>query len=523
MLTAMVYSPVAIAFVLAMIACDAVDAHPGVRSHRPHIRGKVHEHKQSEESNSCTALWNRGTHSTVSVDVGTPPRKFDIVADTGSDAIIVASCGCVASGACIEEETAQCFKTKGKSSSSTYEAASFASPKHPALLTMEFGSGMITTEVVSDVVTVGGVKVKMNDGLLLMVDKQLDFSGPFEGILGLGIPQQRSTPSFFQAGHMSNRSSARSSVWRTSSGEDYEPPEFLPMAKVSQFSLCLSGATEGVLRFGNQPTGRRLGSVGKLHWGVGLNGISVGPVHGGSKQLVHVPDVCSSDSMHDGQITPCGAIPDSGTTLLMGPSQQITLLFGTLCDNWSRCKTKADATMEAKADVFVDVLTQCDDWLSDSVGLSELPALHFHVSGSEEDEKEMLTIGPWSYIVQTEHAADFNFVTRHLEGVIGDKVRDPMARGKRVCSPAFGAMEMPTSVNGDVWIFGTSFFYEFNIHYDLGSDPPSVSFGTEPCGSCDNEAAFYSETRNAYDLARRQPRSVSGPMRVPTIDSTSLF
>jgi len=53
---------------------------------------------------------------------------------------------------------------------------------------MSFGSGDIQTVIATDEVSVGGVKTSMENGLLLMVDKALNIEGPFEGILGLGLP-----------------------------------------------------------------------------------------------------------------------------------------------------------------------------------------------------------------------------------------------------------------------------------------------------------------------------------------------
>ena len=45
-------------------------------------------------SASCSPLRNHGTHFTVPVAVGTPPQTFNILADTGSNAIIIGSCAC---------------------------------------------------------------------------------------------------------------------------------------------------------------------------------------------------------------------------------------------------------------------------------------------------------------------------------------------------------------------------------------------------------------------------------------------
>jgi len=62
-------------------------------------------------------------------------------------------------------------------------------PSRLPVVQMVFGSGSVQAVVATDVVKVGTLKAKMNDGLLLMVDHQLRMAGAFEGILGLGQPK----------------------------------------------------------------------------------------------------------------------------------------------------------------------------------------------------------------------------------------------------------------------------------------------------------------------------------------------
>merc|ERR1719223_240853 len=140
-----------------------------------------------------------------------------------------------------------------------------------------------------------------------MVDKALNIDGPFEGILGLGIPS----------------GAAVSEV------AGFEPPEFLPEAGVSRFSICFNDGPSGALRLGTPKPLKRLGSVGEMHWGLGLSGISIGVEKARVK-------LCSPDDMQSGQSTPCGAIPDSGTTAIMAPEQSLETLFESICEAWDR-------------------------------------------------------------------------------------------------------------------------------------------------------------------------------------------
>jgi len=56
-------------------------------------------------------------------------------------------------------------------------------------MVLSFGSGQIQAVVAQEHVRVGEVNAEMKDGLLLMTDRALNINGPFEGILGLGLPQ----------------------------------------------------------------------------------------------------------------------------------------------------------------------------------------------------------------------------------------------------------------------------------------------------------------------------------------------
>merc|ERR1719238_1888078 len=65
-------------------------------------------------ASTCAPLANKGSHFTVDIQVGTPGQTFSVVADTGSDAVIVPSCICKESGSCSKDD--RCFRGTNKSS-----------------------------------------------------------------------------------------------------------------------------------------------------------------------------------------------------------------------------------------------------------------------------------------------------------------------------------------------------------------------------------------------------------------------
>jgi len=72
-----------------------------------------------------------------------------------------------------------------------------------------------------------------------------------------------------------------------------------------------------------------------MHWGVDFQGLSVGDAQ--AKVLF-----CDPSEKEEHQETACGLIPDSGTTLMMGPQAHVDKLYKSLCENWERCKEAHD-------------------------------------------------------------------------------------------------------------------------------------------------------------------------------------
>jgi len=467
---------------------------------------------------SCADLSNKGSYFTVSVGVGTPPQYFDLVADTGSDAVIVTSCVCVDSGLCLKND--KCFR--GTNHSDTFDVlmGNDSGEAGPMGVSMTFGSGTVTAVIASDMVEVGGLKAMMKEGLLLMVDRRmLRVQGQFEGILGLGPPQKT-----LDAPKTSNKSQKQWSpatrpadLKPNASVHSYAPKLFLEQAHASRYSICFNDAGKpGALRLDLPAFKNPLPAVGTFHWGLGLYGISVG-----SSQAPSL--ACHASDMKPGQQTPCGAIPDSGTTLMMGPKDQVVDLFGSLCDNWERCKTARQGKLKnmSASHAFQTLLYECGTWKDNETGINEVPSVFLTVGG--KDHQQQLEITPWAYIIETQQE-EYNTSVKYLLGVIPVVVGIPTGHTKKVCVPSFGVQEYPTKENGPVWILGTPLFYQFSVGYDIGG--PNMAFMTEKCDSCNSAQTPPSLLSSQKQLHPSQPkwarpmRTLTTPPRVPHFDKS---
>jgi len=528
----------------------------------------------SSKHATCTPLQSRGTYYTVDLQVGTPPQNFSVVADTGSDAVIVPSCVCTEGGACNKKD--RCFR--GTNKSKTFSIAglnSTTAPKQKAklpVINMFFGSGEIRAIVATDVVNVGGVKSLMKNSVMLMVDQALRISGVFEGILGLGPPKGNHTdfrllhkpepagevqrgnghehlqfPIPFphhdgtpfggmkthsvssdgkihsaMGGHglsdemgkilrdamaksagsiedvvgdiahhnpsaLEQLSVDRDDYWpfgipKPKKDEHFQPLGFDYASKLTGFSMCFNDMGEdGALHLGIPTSEHSLLSVGREHWGLDFRGVSV------SDDSDDAPvKFCTPAEKKEGQNTACGAIPDSGTTLFMAPMDHITKLFGELCDKWDRCKKTVDQGLEQeKMMIFRMLLHECSSWVGKNghknTTLHELPDLHFHVRG-KDGKKQTISLTGDDYIIETMED-EVEMVTRNVFGM-PIKIPHKTGKMKRVCAPAFGAMEMETKDNGQVWILGAPLFYKYTVSYNNDAKKPSIAFHKHKSCGC---------------------------------------
>jgi hypothetical protein len=535
---------------------------------------------EDEGHGKCAVLNSKGTYYTVDLQVGTPGQTFAVVADTGSDAVIVPSCVCTESGSCNKKD--RCFRGTNKSATFSIMGLNKTTGSHPKLpvINMFFGSGEIRAIVASDKVNVGGVSSLMKNSVMLMVDQALRIQGTFEGILGLGPPKgnhtdfkllQKTLPAgeiqnghgphgstvnhfnphhgspfkththvispngaahsspfghHFPFGHHSSMGAMdtaiqkilhdamarhssniedavgdiarsnpsalqqlsvdRDDYWpfgipKPKKNEHFQPLGFDYASKVTGFSMCFNDmGADGALHFGVRKADNALLSVGREHWGLDFRGISVG------KDGEQAPvKFCTPQEKKEGARTACGAIPDSGTTLIMAPMKHIEKLIGELCDKWERCHTAVSQGLEKeKMKIFQMLLHDCSSWVGKNghknTTLHELPDLHFHLAGSDGKLQTISLTGD-DYIIETMED-EVEMVTRNIFGM---PIKIPHKTGKtqRVCAPAFSSMEMETKDNGKVWILGAPLFYKYTVAYDNDDKKPSIAFHKhEKCG-----------------------------------------
>ena len=188
---------------------------------------------------------------------------------------------------------------------------------------------------------------------------------------------------------------------------------------------------------------------------------------------------CGPSERREGQVTACGAVPDSGTTVMMGPAEHLSKLFSGICERWSRCSdAAAQAPRASKSETFVTLLDSCSDWASGG-DVSEMPPLHFTVAGSDGAEQR-LELSAASYVMRGK-AQEVEHHYKYLFGVLPVDLLAPTGRQVDICTPAFGATEYDTALNGPIWILGTPIFYAYQVHYDVAirtiSEAPVPEYG----------------------------------------------
>lgn len=430
-------------------------------------------------ASSCVELTNMGSFFTVATEVGTPGQSFDVVADTGSNTLVVPSCACTY---CNQHDN--CFESPGLT------PLTFQAGDTTGLWVLSYGSGDIYARRVTDVVRVGAVEAMMENNVYLMVKTDLDFASSFEGILGLGLP-------------------------------DPSSPQFLDNAGVDRFSVCFNDAGQpGALRFEPQLSPTMLPQIGQVHWGLGLAGISAGP---NSSNFA-----CTPSSLAPGQETPCGVIPDSGTTLMMGPPDQIRAIYAGVCDRWPRCRDRAQGNSESdRATAFQLTLYECEDWLPhSSQGIREVPSLFWNLTGGS-NETVSLEVTAWAYVTES-LVQEVEVMTKRLWGYL-DVTVPVYGDTRRVCTASFGPQDYYTVRNGPVWILGSPIFYEHQVVF--GRQNPasgSIGFATEPCHACSGGSSLVASAVQPAAAAEeerraqfRQPRRFRSPARVRKIDTSS--
>merc|ERR1719162_2643986 len=200
----------------------------------------------------------------------------------------------------------------------------------------------------------------------------------------------------------------------------------------TSFSLCMSDRA-GALKLHSSGASVSANS----RWEIPLKGITVGETHVG--------------------ISNAQILPDSGTTLLLGPLDQLEKLFSAACSQWSAC-TGSDAN------AFIEAIDALGGDCS-----SNAPDISFNLGG------ESVTVTASSYVM----------------------------KWQGTCFPAFDYFDYD-----NLWILGLPLFYDNEIAFDVTTS--KVGFTAGSCGGC---SAGLAQDRKS----KQGVREISGPPRQPTL------
>lgn len=423
----------------------------------------------------CRRLTNKGAYHTIVVEVGVPPQKFNLVADTGANSLILPDCSCMKSGSC--SGINKCFETDHSESfhfkMMESDAQSDSSKGTPESAMLYFGSGPINCTLASDEVRLGDAAGTMPDIFLMQDRNELKVTSSFEGLLGLGQPRD---PDADVADTM-------------------KKDLFMKVAGVKRYSICFNADTNGIFRMHVPTLPKPMSSIGDLHWAFDFQGISVG-------NNTKADDVlfCHPSTKEEGWNSACNAVPDSGTTMMLGPREHIIKMFEQVCNEWPRCKKYVkEYQLEDKAQGFQRLVAECKDWMDEEDGVDEIPPIKLHLAGGD-GKQQVFDLSPWSWVVKTSYPI-YVFIQEKLFGkgsVNMTSSHDDMS--KDYCSTMFSAHDADTDLNGPQWLFGSPLFFEKVVHFDIGSDPPLMSITNSECAACQDQSSFQDQLPIHHEL-----------------------
>ena len=236
------------------------------------------------EAHTCLEADNYlNAQYTVPVHVGTPPQVMNVVADTGSFEGVFASAECTGCGQHHRFDRAN--------------SVSFQAKNPVERITTMYGQGRVVSEAIYERVQVGSLVAEQQSVLLMQQNELRDYTeAAYDGVMGLGVP-----------------SVARS--------QDPDDLSMMSNLNCSTVSLCFGqrDGEKGRIDLGPRPADDTLEFVelpllGDQHWGVRLDGISVG-----GQQV-------------SGCENGCNAIIDSGTSLIAAPSEMLPSILEMIGD-----------------------------------------------------------------------------------------------------------------------------------------------------------------------------------------------
>lgn len=251
------------------------------------------------------------------------------------------------------------------------------------------------------------------------------------------------------------------------------------------------------------PLTKPLSNVGKFHWGLNFQGLSVG--EGASPAIF-----CGPDSKKPEMDSPCSIIPDSGSTMIMGPYQDVANLEGNLCAKWPRCAALAESQKtRPSAILFRAVLNNCSQWLTPDDGFSEIPSVFLHIKAADGVTRPF-ELTSWAWLAQK----------LIQDGGVREAVSEqvlPHSGGTLICMSSFEGIQEDTDTpsNGPTWIFGAPLFFDYNVKYEMQSR--HMELEQSECAPCSSEGED-TNLMTKQKTRSRVPRTMQGNPRIPYID-----
>jgi hypothetical protein len=189
-----------LAFLISIMKCMKITLHRGndeldnlkdLLSEEPVNSSFLSEHNNSKKDSNKSKkhvleLINFANSQYYGIiEIGTPPQQFKVIFDTGSSSLWVQSRKCMTEG---------CLQHTGfdETLSSTFGKNVRDGNKVP-VFSIKYGTGKISGEFVSDIVSVSGLEIKSQIFGLTYVEEGFAFKNvPFEGIIGLSFPNKSS-------------------------------------------------------------------------------------------------------------------------------------------------------------------------------------------------------------------------------------------------------------------------------------------------------------------------------------------